>query len=203
MSRTAILDAAEAILRDEGYAAVSSRKVAAVAGLKSKLVHYYFKTMDELFLALLHRAEQRHFQALCKAIACEEPLKALWQLSIDPDVPRLHKEFVALATHRNQLRQEIARAAERTRDIYAAAAEKALHTAGLSSETYPPVAVGMLMDGMARVMSADKMLGLDSGHTEAVALVESLLARLGPLTRASDNVAGAAAQSSGPIVTHD
>lgn len=192
MSRTAILDAAEVILRDEGYAAVSSRKVAAVAGLKSKLVHYYFKTMDDLFLALLHRVEQRHFQELCKAIACEEPLKALWALSIDPDVPRLHKEFVALATHHDQLRDEIARAAERTRNIYAAAAGKALDSAGLSQELYPPVAVGMLLDGMARVISADKILGMDCGHPEALALVESLFARLKPASALEEDMAGAA-----------
>lgn len=181
MSRTAILDAAETILRDEGYAAVSSRKVASVAGLKSKLVHYYFRTMDELFLALLHRVEQRHFQELCKAIACDEPLRALWRLSMDPAVPRLHKEFVALATHHDQLRHEIARSAERTRSIYASAASKALQDAGLSESLYPPVAVGMLLDGMARVLSTDKILGLDAGHEEAVTLVETLLEHLSPL----------------------
>ena len=180
MSRTAILDAAEAILREEGYAAVSSRKVAAVAGLKSKLVHYYFKTMDDLFLALLRRVEERHFEALCKAVAGAEPLRALWQFSMDPAVPRLHKEFVALATHHDELRHEIARSAERTRDIYATAAERALDDAGLSQSDYPAVAVAMLLDGIARVMSTDEILGLDAGHAEVIALIERLLQRLSP-----------------------
>jgi AcrR family transcriptional regulator len=175
MSRTAILDAAETILRDEGYAAVSSRKVAVVAGLKSKLVHYYFRTMDDLFLALLHRVEERHFAALHAAIQCDDPLYALWQLSLDPAVPRLHKEFVALATHHDQLRREIARSAERTRWIYADAAGKALAGAGLDHQRYPPIAVGMLMDGIARVISTDKILGFDAGHAEALALVGGLL----------------------------
>src|SRR5262249_22294781 len=39
-TRNAILDATEAIMREEGYAAVSSRRVAEKAGLKSQLVHY-------------------------------------------------------------------------------------------------------------------------------------------------------------------
>ncbi|MEW9856587.1 TetR/AcrR family transcriptional regulator [Novosphingobium sp. M1R2S20] len=175
MSREAILDAAEAILRDEGYAAVSSRKVATVAGLKSKLVHYYFKTMDELFLALLRRVEEKHFDELRKAAASNEPLRALWQLSREPTVPKLHKEFVALATHHEPLRQEIARSAERTRQIYAAAAGDALVRAGLSTSTYPPVAVGMMMDGISRVISTDKILGLDCGHADAISLMETLL----------------------------
>lgn len=178
MSREAILDAAEAILRDEGYAAVSSRKVAAVAGLKSKLVHYYFKTMDELFLALLRRVEEQHFEELRKATASDEPLRALWQLSTNPAVPRLHKEFIARATHHEQLRQEIARSAERTRQVYAEAARDALFKAGLSTSMYPPIAIGMMMDGISRVISTDKILGLDTGHADAVALMERLLKRL-------------------------
>lgn len=180
MSRTAILDAAEAIMRDEGYAAVSSRKVAARAGLKSKLVHYYFRTMDELFLALLHRVEQRHYEELGKAIACAEPLAALWQLSTGPSMPRLHKEFVALATHHDQLRFEIARSAQRTRNIYAAAAEKALDAAGIDTQAYPPVAIGMLMDGLARLISTDEILGLNEGHEQALLLVKTLLDQLKP-----------------------
>ena len=36
---------------DEGYAAVSTRRVAAKAGLTPPLVHYYFPTTDDLLLA--------------------------------------------------------------------------------------------------------------------------------------------------------
>ena len=44
---------------DSGYAAVSSRRVAAVADVRPALVHYYFRTMDDLFLATFQRrAEQ-------------------------------------------------------------------------------------------------------------------------------------------------
>ena len=51
-TRTHLLDAAEQLMREEGYAAVTSRRVAAKAGLKPQLVHYYFRTMDDLFIAL-------------------------------------------------------------------------------------------------------------------------------------------------------
>ena len=42
-TREAILDAAEAIMVEQGYAAVTFRLVEERAGLKSKLVHYHFK----------------------------------------------------------------------------------------------------------------------------------------------------------------
>ena len=53
--RAAILDATESIMLEEGYAAVSSRKVASRAGLTSQLLHYYFRTMDDLFIAVFVR----------------------------------------------------------------------------------------------------------------------------------------------------
>lgn len=180
MTRTAILDAAEAILREKGYAAVSSRKVASVAGLKSKLVHYYFHTMDDLFAALLQRVEERHFQSLCEAIASSDPLGALWKLSIDKNLPRLHKEFVALATHREHLRLNIARSAERTRAIYTATLTRALEDRGLDTAAFPPTALAIIMDGVARVINTDKELGTSAGHAEAIAFVERFLAQARP-----------------------
>jgi hypothetical protein len=37
---------------DEGYAAVSSRRVAHRLGFNAALVYYYFENMDDLFLTL-------------------------------------------------------------------------------------------------------------------------------------------------------
>ena len=54
-NRGVLIDAAEKLLLEEGYAAVTSRRVAEKAGLKPQLVHYYFRTMEELFLAVFRR----------------------------------------------------------------------------------------------------------------------------------------------------
>ena len=185
MSHAAILDAAEAIMSAEGHAAVSSRRVASVAGLKSKLVHYYFGTMHELFLALLRRVEERHFQRLCEAVGAKEPLRALWALSIDQTVPRLHKEFIALATHHEQLRQEIARSAERTRSLYVAVLTRAMEDRGMNMQAYPPVAMAILMDGAARVINTDRILGASAGHVETVRFIEELLDQMSPVDRSA------------------
>lgn len=180
MTRAAILDAAETIMRDEGYAAVSSRKVATVAGLKSKLVHYYFATMDELFLALLHRVEDRHFESLCRAAASRTPVRALWRLSIDSRLPRLHKEFVALAIHRERLRHDIGRSTERARTLHGVTLARALSEGGVDMDGYPPVALTILMDGAARVINTDRELGSSAGHAETIRFVEAMIDRIEP-----------------------
>lgn len=46
-TRTALLDAAEAPMLQEGYAAVTSRRIAARVGLPNA-IHCYFETMDQI-----------------------------------------------------------------------------------------------------------------------------------------------------------
>ena len=52
-ARLRLIEATVQIMHDEGYAAATSRRVAAKAGVKQALVYYYFPTMDDLFLEVL------------------------------------------------------------------------------------------------------------------------------------------------------
>lgn len=45
-TRTALLEAAERLMGEEGYAAVTSRRLGAYAGVRPQLVHYYFRTIE-------------------------------------------------------------------------------------------------------------------------------------------------------------
>ena len=114
-TRAQLLDAAELLLLEEGYAAVTSRRVAARAGLKPQLVHYYFRTMDDLFVEVFRRRAEENVARVERAIATDGSLRALWQLNADPRGARFNIEFVALANHRKAIRAEIARYAERFR----------------------------------------------------------------------------------------
>jgi AcrR family transcriptional regulator len=175
VTRVAILEATEQIMREEGYAAVSSRKIAAKAGLKSQLVHYYFRSMDELFLALFQRVEEQHFQLLTQALASKEPLHTLWKISVNANGPWLSKEFIALATHREHLRQEIARGTERTRRIYSAILSRVLEERGVQREAWPPIVLSILLDGAARLINSETALGTSEGHAETIAFIEHYL----------------------------
>lgn len=177
-TKAAILDATAQIMREEGYAAISSRKIAARAGLKSQLVHYHFRTMDELYLALFHRVEAAFFQKMAQAAAAKFPLRAIWRLLTDFDKPGLTKDFVAMATRLEPLRLEIARSAERTRGILASQLGRAMADHEWDQVQFPPLVFAVLMDGAARLIIADTALGAAAGHHETAAFVEVLLARL-------------------------
>ena len=60
-TRAQLLDAAEQLMLEEGYAAVTSRRVGRKAGISPQLVHYYFRTMDDLFLEVFRRRAEEGF----------------------------------------------------------------------------------------------------------------------------------------------
>src|SRR5689334_12810669 len=59
-TRAVLLDRAEELMIEEGYAAVTYRVLAARAGVTGGLVQYYFPTLDDLFVALLERRSERN-----------------------------------------------------------------------------------------------------------------------------------------------
>ena len=90
-NRTVLLDAAERLMLEEGYAAVTSRRVAEKAGLKPQLVHYYFRTMEDLYLAVFRRRAEQGLEAQAQALKSAQPLWALWRYSSDPRVTGVHR----------------------------------------------------------------------------------------------------------------
>jgi AcrR family transcriptional regulator len=62
---------------------MTSRRVAAKAGLKPQRVHYYFRTMKELFRVLLWQLAQQNFEQLEQAVLSDKPIRALWDLNMD------------------------------------------------------------------------------------------------------------------------
>jgi len=74
---------------EEGYAAVSSRRIAQKAGLKPQLVYYYFRTMDDLFLAAFRRRAEKGLERQAEAVASNQPLQALLAFSDDPTGTRV------------------------------------------------------------------------------------------------------------------
>src|SRR5215207_2430085 len=178
-TRAQLLDAAEQLLVEEGYAAVTSRRVAAKAGLKPQLVHYYFRTMDDLFVDVFRRRADANLERFEQAVRADGSLRSLWRLNADRDSAVFTVEFVALANHRKAVRDVVAAYAERFRAAQLGALEAALRAHGLD-DRLPPVVAQLLMTGLAQVMALEQALGVTTGHDAAVAFVEQTLANLQP-----------------------
>lgn len=175
-TRDALIRATAQIMLDEGYAAATSRRVAAKAGVKPALVHYYFPSMDELFIAVLRAGAEINLRQQREALSDGEPLRALWQLS-SAQGSQLWMEFMALANHRKAIRSEIAAYNERFRDLEEATLALVLRAHGVDTQEFPPVVISMIVASLARILVLEQGLGITRGHAEAQAFVERYLSR--------------------------
>jgi TetR/AcrR family transcriptional regulator len=178
-NRSVLLDAAEQLMLEEGYAAVTSRRVAEKAGLKSQLVHYYFRTMDDLFLAVFRRRVEDGLLRQEQALASEQPLRALWEFSTETASTTLTMEFIALANHRKAIRAEIAHSAEQFRLAQIEALSSVLERYEIPPDVCPPSVLTVLISSLSRVLVMERvLLGMSAGHDDTHAFVEQALQRL-------------------------
>jgi len=171
-TRGRLLEAAAQLMHDEGYAGATSRRVAAKAGVRQPLVHYYFPTMDDLFLAVLREGADVALAQMRAALTNDDPLRALWAINSDPRRTILNTEFMALANHRKAIGVELKTYAERVRDIETAAVTVVLRARGIDLDVYPPIVVSMLIAQIARSLCNEDAVGVTLGHDEMRRFVE-------------------------------
>ncbi|GAB2659362.1 TetR/AcrR family transcriptional regulator [Nocardia goodfellowii] len=174
-TRAALLDAAEQIMLEEGYAAVSTRRIAALAGANSALVYYYFGNMDNLFVELFRRGADLGYQHQLDALRSEQPLWALWESIHDQSRTALTMEFVALANHRKAIRVEITESSKRFRALQLSAVSEILAGYGAEALPYTPGALVLLMSSISRFLRMEEAFGIDTCHADAVELIETYL----------------------------
>lgn len=183
-ARTALLDAAEAVMVEEGYAAVTTRRVAAHAGLNNGLVYYYFGTMDELFVALFRRSVTEVERVGAVAAEDPQPLWAMWEGIRNYPRDALIMEFIALANHRKAIRAEITTYWQRSRTAEVAYLRTVLAGYGVDLDDWPPASVLLLMVGVSRFLMMEEAFGFDDGHADTIGLLERHITALeGPRRR--------------------
>lgn len=170
----AMLDGAEAILRDEGHAALTSRRVAEQIGVKQRLIYYYFRTMDDLIVETFHRLSERELKRLREARDSPRPLRELWDICMHTTDSRLISEFMALANRIDGLGKEVIHFVEESRAIQVGALTNAVARSG-GGVSVPPAALAILATSLALTLTREVQLGVVSGHAEAIALVEKFL----------------------------
>ncbi len=175
-TRFLLLDITERIMLQDGYAAVSSRRIAKDAGVTAALVHYYFGTLDDLFLAVLRRRGEQQLERQRRLLAAPQPLHALWSMSTEPGTALL-MEFMALANHRKVIRAELAAYAEKYRKDQLEVLGTHLREVGLDTKAIPPESLAVLIAGVSRVIVMEEALGIKTGLRETRNLVEGLLDR--------------------------
>jgi len=177
-TRGLILDATERLMVEEGYAAVSSRRIAQALGLNAATIHYYYPTTDALFVALHQRMTDRHQQELARVLSADDPLQAFWQFQSGWSKTALGVEFLALANHRKAIAATLAAATSEAREASDRALEEAFGPLSLGGETVPAAALATALIAIGRLLANEERVGIGQGHHEVRSLVEKTLAAL-------------------------
>lgn len=185
-TRDVLLDAAEALMREEGYAAVTTRRLGEKAGVTSPLIHYYFASMDDLFVALYQRHAEKSLPLLKQSLQSGNVLETLWNQSRNSADAALFLEFAALSNHRKAVRAEMVKYAEQYRAIQHDCINRFLKERELKPAMDPAAAI-IFIAGAGLLLGLESRFGMTFGHQKAEELVASAI--------------GAAVQPTRPVAT--
>ena len=177
-TRALILDTTERLMVDEGYAAVTSRRVAQELGINGATVHYYYPTTDDLFIALHKRMTERQLAEFEHVLAAEDPLGALWKFQSGWAQSALGVEFLALANHRKGIREVLAETTDEAREVQTQALARISSQSMIEPQILPPIALTTILVAIARTLANEERVGITRGHQEVRTFVDWALARL-------------------------
>jgi AcrR family transcriptional regulator len=188
----AFLDAAERLLVEVGHAGISTRRLAAEAGSNQGLVHYYFGSIDELFVQVLERFTERLVARQREMYAADVPFIEKWrtawrfqQEDLDAGYSKIWMELQALSWSYADLRPRVARVNAEWRRVLREAFERAAKEYGLPEDEFPIEALVALTMTFGQGYAIERLEGIDEGHPELLDWIERWLERLEATRRIS------------------
>lgn len=177
--RDAILKAAIGVLQEEGAAGLTASNVAKRADVKAHMVHYYFRSIEDLVLALIRQHGSLGLKNTARAIASDEPLRALWEVETSFKWMSVAMELSNIAIRREDMKAEMMRYIEDMRNLQAEGIQRHFQLRGIECAV-PPMALTIMVAGIARQIVREKEFNVSLGHDEMAAVVETFLENLKP-----------------------
>lgn len=178
-----LLDAAERMLITGGYSGITSRRLADEAGVNQGLIHYYFGTMEELFLQVLERFTAALIERQRAMYASERPFIDRWREAmkyLDDDRPyqKIWWELQAIAWNRPEFRMRIARVHGEWREAMREAVAKALADYEIEPGTLSLDGWISLIVTMNEGLILERLSGIRTGHDELLQGIDRWLTSL-------------------------
>ncbi len=180
----ALLDAAERLLTTQGHAGITSRALASEAGVNHGLVHYYFGSMEEVFVQVLERFTERLVARQREMYAADVPFLKKWEtawayqeVDLDSGYSKIWLELQALAWNHPELRERVTRVDAEWRAVLTEAFSKALEEYGVA-DRFPASAIVPLVMTFAQGVALERLSGIREGHDALLAWIHEWLASL-------------------------
>jgi AcrR family transcriptional regulator len=174
----ALLDAAERLLVDVGYARITTRRLAEEAGVNHGLVHYYFGSNENLLVRALERFTERLIERQRELYAADTPFIEKWRtairylLSEDVTYEKAWLELQALAWNEPDLRERLARVNDEWRAVLTDAFREPHRELGI--EMPLDALVSLVMTFNIGIM-VERLGDIESGHRELLDWIDQWL----------------------------
>jgi AcrR family transcriptional regulator len=175
----ALLDAAERLLVEVGYAGITTRRLAAEAGVNHGLVHYYYGSLENLLVQVLERFTARMIERQRAMYAAEMPFIEKWRTAMrylvaDSDYQKVWWELQALAWNRPELREHVAQVDDEWRAVLTEAFAEPHERYGL--ELPLDALVSLVITFNAGVI-LQRLAGITTGHQELLDWIDGWIER--------------------------
>jgi AcrR family transcriptional regulator len=174
----ALLDAAERLLVDVGYAGITTRRLAEEAGVNHDLVHYYFGSNENLLVRALERFTERLIDRQRELYAAEMPFVEKWRtamrylVSEDVTYEKVWLELQALGWNHPELRERLARVNAEWRAVLTDA----------FAEPHRELKIDMPLDALVSLVMTfnigvivERLGGIETGHDELLDWIDGWL----------------------------
>jgi AcrR family transcriptional regulator len=184
--REAVLDAAERLLTQYGYAGVTARRLAKEAGVNLGLIHYHFGSMENVFVEALERFTSRLTERQRALYAADVPFIDKWRTAmsylLEDDLSsgyeKIWLELQAMAWNNPDLRKRLARVNARWRAVLTKAFTEVIREYGLDPRVVPVDAVVSLVMTFNQGIMLERHGGVFAGHRKLLEWIERWLQSL-------------------------
>jgi TetR/AcrR family transcriptional regulator len=168
-----------------GYAEITTRKLAAEAGANHGLVHYYFGSMEELFVQVLERFTERITARQRAMYGAQMPFIEKWRTAIryiDEDLasgyPKVWFELEAMAWNRPEFRERIAHIHDAWQKVLGEAIDRAMTDFSIDRRRFPVEAMTTLVKTLNLGVLLERLIDVDRGHDSMFRMIDRWLESL-------------------------
>jgi AcrR family transcriptional regulator len=165
-----------------GYASITTRRVATEAGVNHGLVHYYFGTMEDLFVRVLERFTERLIERQRAMYASDEPFLKKWRramryLEVDfgSGYQKVWLELQAMAWNHPELRERVAHVNEEWRRVVTEAFTGAAKEYGVDVKRFPIDGIVALVLTFNQGIILERHSGVSEGHSALLRMIDRVL----------------------------
>ena len=173
----ALLDAAERLLVDLGYAGITTRRLAEAAGVNHGLVHYYFGSIEQVLVRTLERFTDRLIARQRAMYAAPDiPFIEKWRTAMrylvgeDVAYEKVWWELQALSWNRPDLRERVAHVNDEWRAVLTEAFADPRERYGIDM---PLDALVSLVMTVNEGIILERLSGIETGHRELLDWIDA------------------------------